>query len=106
MMQIKFQLIDELIAIDERLHADFAAGKISDDFKNMARRFELHLRTYCKARKFHYFKNKAILNMWDEFVKSIADPCKPVSLYGLRVESKPECFGISEKIDKLFQLLY
>ena len=96
-MQIKFQLIDELIAIDERLHADFAAGKISDDFKLMAMRFEFHLRAYCKSRKFHYFSNKKILKQWAEFTK----------LFRFDNSTQDASIGLAHiTIYELLQLLY
>ena len=106
MMQIKFQLIDELIAIDERLHADFAKGEISLETERMASRFKLHLLAYCKARTFHYFKNRTILKAWNELVDSIGKPQKPVSIYGLKILARPMSDNISEKINRLLNLLY
>ena len=106
MMQIKFQLIDELIAIDEHLHADFAKGEISLETKRMANRFKLHLLAYCKTRTFYYFKNRAILKAWNELIDSIGNPQKPVSTYGLKISAKPMSDDISEKINRLLNLLY
>ena len=106
MMQIKFQLIDELIAIDERLHADCAKGEISLETERMASRFKLHLLAYCKARTFHYFKNRTILKAWNELVDSIGKPRKPVSIYGLKIPARPMSDDISQKINRLLNLLY
>lgn len=107
MMQIKFQLIDELIAIDERLHADFAKGEVSDKCRSMIKRFELHLIAYCKSRKFHCFSNKKLLSKWIEFkIKCFEKYQKPIRLYETQIYNTPESLGLTEKLDEIFSLLY
>ena len=108
MMQIKFQLIDELIAIDERLHADFAAGEISQEFHRMAKRFEFHLNAYCKARKSHYFKNKDLLMAWEKFISlaKVVKPTSPKRLYGIIQNDSPKDCGLDKLIHNVLQCLY
>lgn len=108
MMQIKFQLIDELIAIDERLHADFAKGEISHEFHRLTRRFELHLRAYCKARRLHFFKNRELLKAWEKFISlaRVAKPTSPKKAYGIIREDSPKDCGLEQLIHNVFQLLY
>ena len=108
MMQIKFQLIDELIAIDERLHADFAAGEISQEFHRMVKRFEFHLNAYCKARKFHYFKNKNLLSAWEKFISlaRVTKPTSPKKVYGIIQNDSPKDCGLDVLIQNVLELLY
>ena len=107
MMQIKFQLIDELIAIDERLHADFAKGEISDKCRNMIKRFRLHLLAYCNSRKFCFVSNKMLIAAWNDFENEcFKKNIKPISLYNATICHTPENLGLCTKINTVLELLY
>ena len=101
-------LIDELIAIDERLHADFAAGEISQEFHRMVKRFEFHLNAYCKARKFRHFKNKELLRAWEKFISlaRVTKPTSPKKVYGIIQNDSPKDCGLDVLIQNVLELLY